>query len=86
MIKNTKRIFPISSVFHSIFYIEYILRFRNFNNSVICKLLTENHFIIYGKAQIDECRMVEWFKEHEGYEVKEIEEAVNESDVGGEAE
>lgn len=40
----------------------------------------------YGKAQIDECRMVEWFKEHEGYEVKEIEEAVNESDVGGEAE
>lgn len=26
----------------------------------------------YGKAQITEGRMVEWFREHEGYEVTEI--------------
>lgn len=26
----------------------------------------------YGKAQITEGRMVEWFKEHDGYEVTEI--------------
>lgn len=26
----------------------------------------------YGKAQIAEGRMVEWFREHEGYEVTEI--------------
>lgn len=35
----------------------------------------------YGKAQIEEGRMVEWFREHEGYEVKEIK---NEDDDGGE--
>lgn len=29
----------------------------------------------YGKAQITEGRMVDWFKEHEGYEVNEIMEA-----------
>lgn len=26
----------------------------------------------YGKAQITEGRMVEWFREHDGYEVTEI--------------
>ena len=26
----------------------------------------------YGKAQIAEGRMVEWFREHEGYEVTEL--------------
>lgn len=37
----------------------------------------------YGKAQIAPCRMVEWFREHDGYEVKEIE---AEAPDGGEAE
>ena len=32
------------------------------------------HFA-YGKAEIYEGRMVEWYKEHEGYKVTEITEA-----------
>lgn len=38
----------------------------------------------YGKAEIAPGRMVEWFREHDGYEVKEIE-AGDPDDVGGEA-
>lgn len=42
----------------------------------------------YGKAQIAEGRMVEWFREHDGYEVTEIEDddsadTVNSADPAG---
>lgn len=38
----------------------------------------------YGKARIEGGRMVEWFREHEGYQVAEIEGEAEEAD-GGEA-
>ena len=31
----------------------------------------------HGKAVIPECSLVNWFKEHQGYEVKEIPESEN---------
>lgn len=34
----------------------------------------------YGKAQITDGRMVEWFREHEGYEVTEITDAADAAD------
>lgn len=39
----------------------------------------------YGKAQITEGRMVEWFREHEGYEVTEITVEENEAPNAPEA-
>lgn len=36
----------------------------------------------YGKAQIEGGRMVEWFREHEGYDVEEIAAEAEKADGG----
>lgn len=36
-----------------------------------------------GQAIIDECPLVEWFREHEGYSVKEVQKQVKKSNEDG---
>lgn len=41
-------------------------------NTTFCGIGAGGVQFAYGKAQITDGRMVEWFREHDGYEVTEI--------------
>ena len=56
------------------------------NNPNFCGVDAGGVQFAYGKAQIAGGRMVDWFREHEGYEVTEIETEGEAPDAdGGEA-
>lgn len=54
------------------------------SNPAFCGVDAGGVQFAYGKARIEGGRMVEWFREHEGYEVSEIVSEAEEAD-GGEA-
>ena len=53
------------------------------NNPNFCGVGAGGVQFAHGEAVLPECRMVEWFREHEGYEVVEIEDGGS-SDGSGE--